>query len=111
MFHILHRSDQRRGAIAEVEFEGEPYGAAVSFLLGDLLPGKGPDLHKHPYAEICIVRSGQAAMRIDGQEVVAGPGDIIVVGAGKSHCFVAIGQKPLDMVCIHASERFIIEMG
>ena len=109
MFHILHRRDQRKGAIAAVEFEGEPYGAGVSFFLGNLPPGKGPGLHKHPYAETCIVLSGQAAMVVDGKEVVAGAGDIVVVGSATPHCFTAVGDERLDMVCVHASDRFIIE--
>ena len=109
MFHILHRSDQRKGAIAAVEFEGEPYGAGVSFFLGNLEPGKGPGLHQHPYSETCLVLSGRAAMSVDGEEVVAGAGDIIVIGAETPHRFTAIGDERLDMVCIHASSHFLIE--
>ena len=109
MFHILHRNEQRKGAIAAVEFEGEPYGAGVSFLLGDLAPGAGPSLHTHPYAEICIVRSGEAAMTVDGREIIAGPGDILVIGPEVSHSFVAVGEERLDMVGIHVSGRFIIQ--
>ena len=109
MFHILHRGDQRKGAIATVEFECEPYGAGVSFLLGNLPPRKGPGLHQHPYAETCIVLSGQAAMVVDGEEVVAGAGDIVVIGSATPHRFTAIGDERLDMVCVHASDRFVIE--
>ena len=109
MFHILNRRDQRKGIIAAVEFEGEPYGAGVSFFQGNLPPGKGPGLHKHPYSETCIVLSGQAAMVVDGEEVVAGAGDIVVIGSATPHRFTAIGDERLDMVCVHASDRFIIE--
>ena len=109
MFHILHSCDQRKGAIATVEFEGEPYGAGISFLQGNAPPGKGPGLHKHPYAETCIVLSGQAAMVVDGKEVVAGAGDIVIIGPSTPHRFTAIGEERLAMVCIHASDRFIIE--
>jgi len=109
MFHIVHREDQRSGAIATVQFEGERYGSAVSFFVGDLLPGKGPGLHKHPYAETCIVRSGQADMTIDGEEVLAGAGDIVVIGPETPHRFAAVGDERLDMICIHASERFIMD--
>ena len=109
MFHILHRRDQRKGAIATVEFEGEPYGAGVSFFLGNLPPGKGPGLHQHPYAETCIVLAGQAAMIVDGKEVVAGAGDIVVIGPATPHRFTAIGDERLDTVCVHASDRFIVE--
>ena len=109
MFHVLHPDDQRKGAIAAVAFEGEPYGSEVSFFLGDLLPGKGPGLHTHPYSETCIVQRGQAAMTVDGEEVVADAGDIVVIAPETPHRFVAIGDERLDMICIHASDRFIIE--
>lgn len=109
MFHILRRGDQRTGAIAAVEFEGESYGAGVSFFLGNLPPGKGPGLHQHPYPETCIVLAGQAAMIVDGKEVIAGAGDIVVIESATSHRFTAIGDERLDMVCVHASDRFVIE--
>ncbi len=109
MFRILHPDEQTRGRIAAVEFEGAAYGAGLSFFIGDLEPGRGPPLHRHPYAETCIVRSGRAAMTIDGQEMIAGPGDIVVIGPDTPHRFTAIGAERLVAVCIHASERFVIE--
>lgn len=109
MFRVLRRDDQRKGAIAAVEFEGAPYGAGVSFFVGDLEPGKGPPLHRHPYAETCIVQSGRVEMRIGDEAVVAGPGDIVVIGAGTPHRFTAVGEERLVAVCIHASERFVID--
>lgn len=109
MFHILHRCDQRKGAVATVEFEGEPYGASISFFLGNLAAGKGPGLHRHPYSETCIVLSGQVAMDADGKEMCASAGDIVVIGPNTPHRFAAIGDERLDIVCIHASDRFLIE--
>ena len=109
MYQILNRRDQRRGAIAAVEFEGEPHGAGVSFFLGNLQPGQGPGLHQHPYPETCIVLAGQAAMVIDGEELVAAAGDIVVIAPATPHRFTAIGHERLDSICVHASERFVIE--
>jgi mannose-6-phosphate isomerase-like protein (cupin superfamily) len=109
VYRILHPDEQTRGRIAAVEFEGADYGAGLSFFIGDLEPGRGPPMHTHPYAETCILRSGRAAMTIDGQEVLAGPGDIVVIGPGTPHRFTAIGEERLVAVCIHASERFVIE--
>lgn len=109
MFRIVHPRDQRKGSIATVAFEGEEYEAGVSFFLGNLAPGTGPGLHSHPYPETCIVLSGRAAMMVDGEEIVAGPGDIIVLGPETPHRFQAIGDERLDMVCVHASDRFIID--
>ncbi|TAM84167.1 MAG: cupin domain-containing protein [Acidobacteria bacterium] len=109
MFQILHPQDQKKGKIASVEFEGEPYGAGVSFFVGKIEPGKGPGLHQHPYAETCIVLSGQAAIVIDGEELLASAGDIVVIGPATPHSFIATGNERLDMVAIHHTARFIIE--
>jgi mannose-6-phosphate isomerase-like protein (cupin superfamily) len=64
-----------------VTFEGEPYGSGVSFFLVTASRGAGADLHRHPYSETWIVRSGRARMTAAGEELEAGPGDIFVVGA------------------------------
>jgi quercetin dioxygenase-like cupin family protein len=109
MFHILQRSEQQKGAIAAVEFEGGLYDVGVSFFIGDLEPGQGPGLHKHPYSETCIVHSGQVEATIGGKVVVAGPGDIVVINPETPHCFTAIGKERLVAICIHASHRFIID--
>jgi mannose-6-phosphate isomerase-like protein (cupin superfamily) len=109
MYQVLHPDDQRSGAIAAVEFEGEQYDAGVSFFIGDLEPGRGPPMHRHPYAETCIIRSGRAEMTIDGETILAGPGDIVVIAAGTPHRFVAVGDERLVALCIHASNRFVIE--
>jgi mannose-6-phosphate isomerase-like protein (cupin superfamily) len=92
-----------------VTFEGEPYGSGVSFFLVNNEPGKGPDLHRHPYSETWIVRSGSGLFTADGEDVEAGPGDIVVVGPETPHKFKNVGSGRLDVVCIHASPRMIQE--
>ena len=92
-----------------VTFEGEPYGSGVSFFLVNNEPGNGPDLHKHPYSETWIVRSGKGLFTADGHEIEAGPGDILVVGPETPHKFKNVGDGRLDVVCIHASPRMIQE--
>ena len=90
-----------------MRFEGEPYGSGVSFFLVNNEPGKGPDLHKHPYSETWIVRSGKACITADGQEIVVGPGDIIVTTPETPHKFKNIGTERLEIICIHSSPRMI----
>jgi mannose-6-phosphate isomerase-like protein (cupin superfamily) len=92
-----------------VTFEGHPYGSGVSCFLVNNQPGEGPDLHRHPYPETWIVRSGKARITADGEDIEAGPGDIAVVGAETPHKFKNIGTERLDIICIHASPRFIQE--
>ena len=90
-----------------MKFEGEPYGSGVSFFLVNNEPGAGPDLHKHPYSETWIVRAGKARITADGQDIEAGPGDIVVVSAETPHKFKNIGTDRLDIICIHASPHII----
>ena len=109
MVHVFHSQDLHKGAIAAVEFEGEASGAGISFFIGDLEAGQGPGLHRHPYPETCIIHSGQVALMVDGEEVVGGAGDVVVIRAGTPHSFIAIGDERFKAICIHAADRFVIE--
>jgi mannose-6-phosphate isomerase-like protein (cupin superfamily) len=90
-----------------VRFEGQDHGSGISLFLINNEPGAGPDLHKHPYSETWIVRSGTARFTADGEDVEAGPGDILVVGSETPHKFKNIGTGRLDLICIHASPKMI----
>jgi mannose-6-phosphate isomerase-like protein (cupin superfamily) len=92
-----------------VTFEGEPHGSGVSFFLVNNEPGNGPDLHKHPYSETWIVRSGRALFTADGEAIEAGAGDLLVVGPETPHKFKNVGDGRLDVICIHASPTMIQE--
>jgi mannose-6-phosphate isomerase-like protein (cupin superfamily) len=81
----------------------------VSFFLVNNEPGAGPELHRHPYSETWIVRSGTARFTAAGQDIEAGPGDIVVVEAAVPHRFKNVGTDRLDVICIHASPRIIQE--
>jgi mannose-6-phosphate isomerase-like protein (cupin superfamily) len=109
MHTVIRSGELRPSPGGTVTFEGAGYGSGVSFFLVDNEPGAGPDLHRHPYPETWIVRSGQARFTADGEELEAGPGDIVVVGSETPHKFKNIGAERLDIVCIHASPRMIQE--
>lgn len=66
-------------------------------------------MHRHPYSETWIVRAGKALFTADGEEIQAGPGDILVVSPQTPHKFKNVGSERLDIVCIHASPRIIQE--
>jgi mannose-6-phosphate isomerase-like protein (cupin superfamily) len=107
MHRVIRDGEIERSRNRTLTFEGDGYGSGVSFFLVDNSPGEGPGLHKHPYSETWIVRSGKARFTADGGELEAGPGDILVVGAETPHKFENIGSGRLEMVCIHASPRMI----
>lgn len=92
-----------------VKFEGEMYGSGISFFHVNCLPGEGPVLHRHPYAETWIMRSGKAHMTADDAEIDAGPGDILVVTANTPHKFKNTGMGRLEIICIHNSPKIIQE--
>ena len=109
MYSLIRPEAQQRSPRGTVTFEGEPHGSDVSMFLVNNEPGEGPDLHRHPYSETWIVRSGKARMTADGQDIDAGPGDIVVVGPQTPHKFKNVGTERLDIICIHASPRMIQE--
>jgi mannose-6-phosphate isomerase-like protein (cupin superfamily) len=109
MHGIIRPEEQERTPTGTVRFEGEPSGSGVSLFLVYNQPGEGPDLHRHPYSETWIVRSGAARFTADGEEVEAGPGDIVVVGPETPHKFKNSGTSRLDLVCVHDSPRIIQE--
>jgi mannose-6-phosphate isomerase-like protein (cupin superfamily) len=109
MHKVIRSGELKPSAGGTVTFEGEPHGSGVSFFLVNNVPGAGPDLHRHPYSETWIVRSGRARFTADGEDVELGPGDIAVVGPEAPHKFKNVGEDRLDIVCIHASPRMIQE--
>jgi mannose-6-phosphate isomerase-like protein (cupin superfamily) len=109
MHRVIRAGELRPSPGGTVTFEGDSHGSGVSFYLVDNRPGAGPDLHRHPYSETWIVRSGRVRFTADGEDVEAGPGDIVVVGAETPHKFKNVGTDRLEVVCIHASPRMIQE--
>ncbi|WP_182112205.1 MULTISPECIES: cupin domain-containing protein [unclassified Actinotalea] len=105
MLSRVTAAELRAGGGRTARFEGEPYGSGVSFFLVDVDPGQGPPLHRHPYTETWVVHEGEATVTADGQEHHASGGDILVVGAGTAHKFLATGTGALRMTCIHAAPR------
>ena len=103
MSHHVISSDQLRISPTTHRMEGHEYGAGVSFFLVDYPPGRGNDLHRHPYAEVFVVEAGEALFSVDGNDVPASEGDVVVVPAGTAHRFEAAGVVHLRMTCIHAA--------
>jgi mannose-6-phosphate isomerase-like protein (cupin superfamily) len=109
MYSVIRAGELRPSRGGTIRFEGEGHGSGVSFFLVDNEPGAGPGLHRHPYSETWIVRSGQGRFTAAGEEIEAGPGDIVVVEPEVPHKFENVGAERLDLVCIHASPRMIQE--
>ena len=85
-------------------FEGREHGdVPVSMFLVHNRPGDGPELHRHPYAEVFVVHAGQARFELEDASVTAGPGDVVIAPAGAAHRFTNVGAGELSMTCIHTA--------
>src|SRR3954452_8175164 len=100
--------DELRNPRNSVEFEGADHGGVdASFFVLDFQRGRGPSLHKHDYAEICILLEGQATFHgADGDVEVTG-GHVVLVLAGEPHGFESSGDGPLRQVNVHVSARML----
>jgi mannose-6-phosphate isomerase-like protein (cupin superfamily) len=106
MLHVIQRADLIANPSTQtVKFEGEPYGADVSFFIAH----RSAELHRHPYAETFVVHAGRALITAGEQQVEAGPAEIVVVGPETPHKFERFGRQRLEIVCIHASGRMITQ--
>ena len=86
-------------------FEGEGHQSGVSFFYVCGPPGSGPSLHRHPYDETFIVESGHALFTVDGEEIQATGGDVVVAPANAPHKFVNDGFETLHLIGIHSAPR------
>jgi mannose-6-phosphate isomerase-like protein (cupin superfamily) len=89
------------------EFVGADFGgipACVIFV--DAEPGRGPTLHKHPYAELFFVLEGEGTFSDGANERLVGPGEVVLVPPETPHAFVNKGTKRLRQIDVHLSPSF-----
>ena len=92
------------------QFVGADQGDVnVSVFLLSAAPGNGPGPHRHPYDEIQFIREGRGHWVVDGVELDAAAGDILVIKAGEIHQFTNTGVSQLVQVDVHLSPQFIQE--
>jgi mannose-6-phosphate isomerase-like protein (cupin superfamily) len=109
MAYVIDRDELPHGGTAHT-FEGYLYGDAdVSFFLTDGPPGSGPELHKHPYAEVFVIQEGDVTFTVGEEVIEASAGQILVVPAGVPHKFVNSGTVRARHIDIHASQRMTTE--
>ena len=105
---IIKQEHLPRSSIAR-QLLGADHGLDITFLFVDAAPGRGPALHRHPYAEVFIVQEGQATFTVGAEQHEVRAGDIVVAHANEPHAFVNSGTGPLRQIDIHVSPRFSTE--
>ena len=92
------------------EFVGAEHGdVPFSVILVHSRPGVGPKLHRHPYAEVFVVESGQATFQIGERSIVIEGGNVVVSPPGEAHGFTNTGDGELRLIAIHGGARFSTE--
>ena len=84
-------------------------GLPISMFLVDNQPGAGPLLHRHPYAEVFVVHSGEARFEIDDLQLTATAGDILIAPAMSAHRFTNTGEAQLRVTAIHTASEMDTE--
>ena len=107
--HIVPFDDLEHSAHSH-ELVGAEHGdVPFSVILVHSRPGIGPKVHRHPYAEVFIVESGEATFRIGDDTVVVEGGHVVVSPAGEAHGFTNTGAGELRLTAIHGGSRFVTE--
>ncbi|WP_125776311.1 cupin domain-containing protein [Antribacter gilvus] len=92
------------------DFEGYQFGSDVSLILERVeRAGVGPRLHRHPYSETFVIRSGSALFTVGDKKIEAVGGQILVVPALVPHMFRTLTDDVYEAIHIHANDRFVTE--
>jgi mannose-6-phosphate isomerase-like protein (cupin superfamily) len=113
MSQVIHRNDLHNAlpdAEASYQFQGRDFGdIPVSFFWTDALPGTGPRLHQHPYAEVFVVQEGHVTFIVGGETLETTAGQIVIVPAGQLHRFVHTGSGRSRHLDLHANGQICTE--
>lgn len=92
------------------ELVGAEHGdVPFSVILVHSQPGVGPKVHRHPYAEVFIVESGEATFRLGDETLVVPEGNVVIGPPDVPHGFTNTGTGELRLVAIHGASRFVTE--
>jgi mannose-6-phosphate isomerase-like protein (cupin superfamily) len=86
-------------------FRGEEHGLDLIFAMGTHPPGRGPPEHRHRCSEVFVVYEGRGVYTIDGVDVIAEPGDIVVVPPNTWHSFRADSDMSLRQLAVFDSNH------
>lgn len=91
--------------------EGTSYGVDVSYIhLSTTRVDVGPPLHQHPYAEVVMIRRGQAMFTLGAEQFLARAGQTLIIPSDTPHTFRTLGPERYESVATHLSREFVSEL-
>jgi quercetin dioxygenase-like cupin family protein len=106
---VLTAADELALGPAAERFIGADYDTSVSFFINHTPPGHVTGPHRHPYAEVFVVHTGELTFTVSGEDVAARGGQVVVVPAGEVHGFRNAGPETVEMVSIHPAAEMETE--
>ncbi|MBV9338008.1 MAG: cupin domain-containing protein [Solirubrobacterales bacterium] len=82
-------------------FRAADRGVGVSFFINHTRPGAEVAPHRHPYPEVFVVQAGKTVFTVEGDELSAVVGQVVVVPAGTAHGFRNATGAVVEMLSIH----------
>ena len=74
-------------------------------------PGEGPPTHEHAGEDDAFyVLEGEVTFLVDGDEIVAGPGTVVLVPPGVRHTFANRSERVARFVNVHAPAGFDLRL-
>ena len=59
----------------------------------------------HPHDHGVVIVSGRASVTLGDGDHEVGPGDVVYVAGDELHCFEALGDQPLEFLCVSPPKR------
>lgn len=86
---------------------GRPHDVGLSIFVVEYPPGTGARLHVHPHPEVFVIESGEATFTVDGEEIKAVAGQILIAPADKPHRFWSTGSVPFRSINVMPSGEMV----
>ena len=93
--------DPSLAGVRKHELIGEAEGAREYRMRVFVVPAGGRTAHeRHPHDHGVMILSGHARVTLGQATHDLAPGDVVYVAGEELHCFEAVGDAPLEFVCV-----------
>lgn len=91
--------DYQEGSVVSRTLVKKDTGSVTLFAFDE---GQGLSEHTAPFDALVHVLEGQAEIRIEGEPFVLGPGEVIVMPAGRPHALRAVARFKMVLTMIRS---------